>query len=81
MFEFLSDEHARVAWDIFNAGRFDMIDILKAGITAGQLRAVDAIAVQPMLTSVMNTAFREGEPAFMDEVVGFMMHGIASRQL
>ena len=80
MFHFLANEHARAVWDIFTAGRFDVIEILNQGVAQGMFRKVDTTAVQPMLTALMNVPLRQperGNPQFVDEVSHLMLYGIA----
>lgn len=81
MFEFLAEEHARAAWDIFTGTRFDMIALIDEGIAGGCFRAVDARAVQPMITAILRAPIEadgDASGGFLDEVTRLMLHGIAA---
>lgn len=82
MFYLLSNEHARAAWDIFNAGRFDIIGLLKDGMSQGLLKEADATAIQPMLNSIMTinlAASGHDGTGFIDDDTEFLLYGIARK--
>lgn len=79
IFHHLTEEHARAAWDIHRATRFDLIQLMREGIDTGWFRPLHATAVQPMLTNCMNMLLAPDSQGFDDEVNRFMLYGIAAR--
>ena len=79
LFDSLSEERNRVCWDLYQAYRMDLVDVLEQCVEEGLTRKLNALAVQPMITSCSNIPIRglSGNDGYMDTVSELILKGLA----
>ncbi|MCB1686505.1 MAG: TetR/AcrR family transcriptional regulator [Pseudomonadales bacterium] len=79
LFDCLSTEHGRVAWDIYRAYRKVLIEQLRDSVKAGLIRPLSAEAVQPMITAMAYIPFQTSDESqgHADQVMQVLAFGLA----
>lgn len=79
LFDSLSTEHGRVAWDVYRAYRKVLIDLLRDSVDAGLIRPLNPEAVQPMITALAYIPVQsaDGDQGHADQVMQVLASGLA----
>ena len=79
LFDCLSAEHGRVAWDIYRAYRGVLIELLRDSVKAGLTRPLNPEAVQPMITAMTYIPFQTSDESqgHVDQVMQVLAFGLA----